>query len=141
MHARGSAPDGTITNMQLAPLIDIALVLVIIFMVTAPMLAQQTPALDLPHAATVEAIPPTSLTLTVTRTGALALNETAMPAPQLERELRQRMRQHPERLVVIRADKQATHRQTLEALTLAKRAGAKKLAIATLQRTPSASKP
>lgn len=138
MHANHSAPDGAITNIQLAPLIDIALVLVIIFMVTAPLLEQQTPAVNLPHATTVEAAPQASITLTVTSSGALALNEAAMPASELERELRQLVRQHPERVVMIRADKQATHRQTLEALALAKRAGAKKLAIATLQRTPSA---
>ncbi|MEK7728472.1 MAG: biopolymer transporter ExbD [candidate division KSB1 bacterium] len=140
MHAGSSSGDGTITNMQLAPLIDIALVLVIIFMVTAPRLDNQSALpVDLPKAATIAAKSQDHVTLTLTRTGEVALNETAMPQPQLEAELRQILAQHPERLVMIRADKQATHKQTLEMLALAKRAGAKKLAIATLQRTANAS--
>lgn len=139
MHAAGSSPDGTITNMQLAPLIDIALVLVIIFMVTAPMLDKQSGlAVDLPQAVTVEAKPQENVTITLTSAGEIALNEATIPKQKLESELRRVLAQHPERLVMIRADKQVAHKQTLEMLALAKRAGAKKLALATLQRTANA---
>jgi len=135
MHAGGSSGDGTITNMQLAPLIDIALVLVIIFMVTAPMLDNQSGlSVDLPKAATIEAKSQDNVTITLTAADEVALNEDTIPLNKLEGELRKIVTKHPDRLVMIRADKQTTHKQTLELLGIAKRAGAKKLAIATLQR-------
>ena len=135
MHTGNSSSNGAITNMQLAPLIDIALVLVIIFMVTAPILEQQS-GVDLPRAAAVENSTQARHTITISRTGEIALNEVTLPQPRLERELRQALAQHPERMVLLRADKHATHKQTLEVLNLVKRAGAKKMAIATLQQAP-----
>ena len=42
--------------------------------------------------------------------------------------------EHPDRLVVIRADRNLTHREVLNVLSIAKRAGATKMAVATLQR-------
>lgn len=142
MHAGGSSGgNGAITNMQLAPLIDIALVLVIIFMVTAPMLDNQSALpVDLPKAATIEAKSQDNVTITLTTADQVALNEDTMPLNKLESELRKIVAKHPDRLVMIRADKQTTHKQTLELLGIAKRAGAKKMAIATLQRTRPTSK-
>lgn len=139
MHAGNSSSNGTITNMQLAPLIDIALVLVIIFMVTAPILEQQS-AVDLPRAATVETLTHARHTITISRAGEIALNEVTLPQPQLERALRQAIAQHPERMILLRADKHATHKQTLEVLSLIKRAGAKKMAIATVQQAQQANR-
>lgn len=132
-----SMPSG-MTEINLTSLIDVALVLVVIFMVTAPMLDKQSSlAVDLPQAATVEAKPQENVTITLTSADEVALNETTIPKQKLESELRHVLAQHPERLVMIRADKQVAHKQTLEMLALAKRAGAKKLALATLQRVPS----
>lgn len=135
MHANGSAGNGMITHMQLAPLIDIALVLVIVFMVTAPRLGKQSGlAVDLPQAAAIEATPQGNVVITLTGANEIALNEIVMPWDKLEGELEKIIAKHPDDLVMIRADKQTAHKQVLALLGLAKRAGAKKMAIATLQR-------
>ncbi len=135
MHAGGSSGGGIISNMQLAPLVDIALVLVIIFMVTAPMLNEKAGvAVDLPKAATIDTKSEDNVTITLTVAGEVALNDTKMPLPQLEPALRKIVAKHPDRLVMIRADKEVTHKQILELMGIAKRSGAKKMAIATLQR-------
>lgn len=135
MHAGGSSEGGIITNMQLAPLVDIALVLVIIFMVTAPMLNEKAGmAVELPKAATIEARPEDNVTITLTVKGEIALNDEKMPLNRLEAELRKIVSRHSDRLVLIRADKEVTHKQILELMGVAKRSGAKKMAIATLQR-------
>lgn len=130
-----NSPGNIITNMQLAPLVDISLVLVIIFMVTAPIL--DTPGslqVELPKAATIEADSQDNLTITLTASGETALNAQALPLSKLEASLRPIVAEHPDRLVLIRADKQASHRQVLELLAVAKKSGAKKIAIATVQR-------
>jgi biopolymer transport protein ExbD len=130
-----NSPGNIISNMQLAPLVDISLVLVIIFMVTAPIL--DTPGsfqVDLPKAATIEADSQDNLTITLTASGETALNAQALPLSKLEASLRPVVAAHPNRLVLIRADKQASHRQVLELLGIAKKSGAKKIAIATVQR-------
>jgi biopolymer transport protein ExbD len=134
MQAEGPV-GGIISNMQLAPLVDIALVLVIIFMVTAPMLNQQAGVtVDLPKAATIEARSEDNVTITLTAGGETALNDDKMPLFRLEPELRKIVTRHRDRLVLIRADKEVTHKQVLELMSIAKRSGAKKIAIATLQR-------
>ncbi|MDZ7343355.1 MAG: biopolymer transporter ExbD [candidate division KSB1 bacterium] len=125
-----------ITSMQLAPLVDIALVLVIIFMVTAPILEVPSKLeVDLPKAATIEAKSEDNLTITLTPSGEIGLNERVLPLPELEAALREMVAKHPKRLVLIRADKQVQHRQVLELLSLAKKSGAENLAIATVQRS------
>jgi len=136
MHAGGSSRGSIISNMQLAPLVDVALVLVIIFMVTAPMLNEQAGmTVDLPKAATIEARSEDNVTITLSASGELALNDEKMPLPRLEPELRKIVAKHSDRLILIRADKEVTHKQILELMSIAKRSGAKRMAIATLQRT------
>ena len=124
-----------ISSMQLAPLVDISLVLVIIFMVTAPLL--NVPGglqIDLPKAATIEVKSEDNLTISLTVDGKVALNDEIVPTAQLESRLRGMMTKTPDRLVLIRADKLVTHRQVLDLLGIAKKSGAKRVAIATLQR-------
>jgi biopolymer transport protein ExbD len=131
----GNSPANIISNMQLAPLVDISLVLVIIFMVTAPILdAPGSLQVDLPKAATIEADSQDNLTITLTAAGEIALNERTISLAELEAPLRDKVTKYPNRLVLIRADKGVRHRQVLELLGIAKKSGAKKIAIATVQR-------
>jgi len=130
-----NSPGKIISNMQLAPLVDISLVLVIIFMVTAPILDSPGPLqVDLPKAATIEANSEDNLTITLTPSGQISLNEKTMPLRELESALREKVEKYPNRLVLIRADKQVMHQKVLELLGVAKKSGAKKIAIATVQR-------
>lgn len=124
-----------ISHMQLAPLVDVSLVLVIIFMVTAPIL--DTPGslqVELPKAATIEANSEDNLTITLTPAGEISLNEKVLLRRELEAALREKVKKYPNRLVLIRADKQVTHQKVLDLLGAAKKSGAKKIAIATVQR-------
>lgn len=126
---------GSISKIEITPLIGVALILVIVFMVTSPLM--MTPLdmnVDLPKAKTVEAKSESNITISVSMENILALNEKQLTFEQLSVELTQMIAEHPDRLVVIRADKSLTHRVVLDLLSMAKKAGAKKLAIATLQR-------
>jgi biopolymer transport protein ExbD len=126
---------GSISKIEITPLIGVALILVIVFMVTSPLM--MTPLdmnIDLPKAKTVEAKSESNITISISQENILALNEKQLTYEQLSVELTQMIAEHPERLVVIRADKSLRHRVVLDLLSMAKNAGARKLAIATLQR-------
>jgi biopolymer transport protein ExbD len=89
---------------------------------------------DLPKARTVEAKSESNITISFSSDKIIALNEKEIPIDQLTSKLSKMIEEHPDRLVVIRADKNLTHREVLDVLGIAKRAGATRLAVATLQR-------
>lgn len=126
---------GPINKIDITPLIGVGLILVIVFMVTSPLM--MTPVdlgIDLPKAKTVEAKSESNITISISKEYILALNEKELQLAELQGELTQMLQDYPDRLVVIRADKGLTHRVILDLLSIAKKAGATKLAIATLQR-------
>lgn len=124
-----------IGKVEITPLVGVALILVIIFMVTSPLMT--TPPdidVDLPKARTVEAKSESNITISLSSNKIIALNEKLVPMYKLSGELSKMLKEHPDRLVVIRADKNLTHREVLEIMGIAKKSGAKKMAVATLQR-------
>src|SRR4051812_26011753 len=72
--SQSSDSDGMITDINVTPLVDIILVLLIIFMLTANLIDKQAIALELPKAATGESAEPTTLALMLTKDGGLFLN-------------------------------------------------------------------
>jgi biopolymer transport protein ExbD len=124
-----------VSKIEITPLVGVALILVIVFMVTSPLM--MTPVdmeIDLPKAKTVEAKSESNITISISYDYEIALNEDHIAFENLEAKLAELLAKNPDRLVVIRADKNLYHRAVLELLTIAKHAGARKLAIATLQR-------
>src|SRR4029079_2865981 len=65
---------GIITDINVTPLVDIMLVLLIIFMLTAHLIAKQAVEVELPRATQSTSMNPTPLAVTLTREGALYLN-------------------------------------------------------------------
>lgn len=124
-----------ISKIEITPLVGVALILVIVFMVTSPLMMVPTNLeIDLPKAKTVEAKSETNITISVSADLILALNENQVQINQLQHELEKMLKENKDRLVVIRADKNLTHENVLELLSIAKRAGASRMAVATLQR-------
>ena len=124
-----------VSKIEITPLVGVALILVIVFMVTSPlMMIPVDLEIDLPKAKTVEAKSETNITISISHDNILALDDRELSFPNLETELRKLLEENPDRLVVIRADKNLKHRAVLDVLTVAKHAGATRMAIATLQR-------
>jgi biopolymer transport protein ExbD len=124
-----------ISKIDITPLVGVALILVIVFMVTSPLM--MTPVdmgIELPKARTVEAKSESNITISCSTNNKYALNEQEMSESTLRTELTKIIKKYPNRLVVIRADKNVTHKNVLNLLGVAKKSGATKLAIATLQR-------
>lgn len=127
--------NGPIEKIEITPLIGVALILVIVFMATSPLImVPLNIEIDLPKARTVEAKAESNITITITKDNTLALNESEIQITTLPLALSELIKEHPDRLVVIRADKNVSHQQVLDLLTVSKRAGATRLAVATLQR-------
>jgi biopolymer transport protein TolR len=126
-----------ITKVNVTPIIDVALVLVIILLVTAPMLSVADLPVNLPQAQTRESEDERNLSITLSSSGELALDETRVSRENLTDAIRARLSQNGNEnvLVVVRADADAPYSTVRGLLDDARDAGARRIAIATKQKT------
>jgi biopolymer transport protein ExbD len=136
MSRRRQAWSEMITRPNMTPLIDVALVLVIIMLVTAPMLSVADLPVNLPQAATREAENERNVSVTLGADGRLAVDEQVVAVDALVVTLQKRLAERGNRdvLVVVRADSGAPYASVKRLLEQARAAGATRIAIATRQR-------
>ena len=125
-----------IGEINVVPYIDVMLVLLIIFMVTAPMLSQGI-KVDLPKAG-AEPIEPDDLeplVLSIDREGRMFLNlgdpQAALGAERLAEVAEAALRREPERPVLVKADRAVAYGVVVEGMVLLQHAGAKKVGFVT----------
>ena len=125
-----------ITKINVTPIIDVALVLVIILLVTAPMLSVPDMPVDLPQARTREAEDERNVSVTVASDGALAIDQERVELPMLASTLARRLAEpgNKDILVIVRADSNQPYAMVRQVLDETRRGGATRLAIATRQR-------
>jgi biopolymer transport protein ExbD len=125
-----------VARINVTPIIDVALVLVIILLITAPMITALNMEVDLPQAKTRSIEDEVRLSITLGKNGALAVDEDIIAPQNLRSVLNQRIAEIPEEniLVVVRADASISHDRVREIIKSAKQAGAKRIAIAMRQR-------
>ncbi len=127
-------------EINVVPYIDVMLVLLIIFMITAPLLAEGV-KVDLPKAG-ARAIPPEMLkdakpiVLTIDESGRLFLNyndpeEQALDAATVEAQAAAVLRRAPETVVLVRGDYRVPYGEVVSAMVLLQRAGADKVGFVT----------
>jgi biopolymer transport protein TolR len=123
-------------EINVVPYIDVMLVLLIIFMVTAPMLSQGI-KVDLPQAS-AEPIEPDDLEpllLSIDRAGSWYLNlgdpKQALTPEQLLALASAAVRREPTRAVLVKADKAVAYGRVVEGMVLLQQAGAKKVGFVT----------
>jgi biopolymer transport protein TolR len=126
-----------ITKVNVVPIIDVSLVLVIILLVTAPLMTVADLPVDLPQAHTREAEDERNVSITLSSTGALAVDEEVVTRDALRGVLETHLAENGNQdvLVVVRADSGAPYTAVQGLLEDARAAGATRLAIATRQRT------
>jgi len=141
MSRRRQAWSEMITRPNMTPLIDVALVLVIIMLVTAPMLSVADLPVNLPQAATREAENERNVSVTLGADGRLAVDEQVVAVDALVVTLQKRLAEPGNRdvLVVVRADSGAPYASVKRLLEQARAAGATRIAIATRQRVKAQS--
>jgi len=137
MRRRIAPRQELITRVNVTPIIDVALVLVIILLVTAPMLSVADLPVDLPAAHTREAESQRNVSITLSAGGHVAVDEEVVEREKLRSKLSAKLHKpgNEDVLVVVRADAGAPYAAVRELLSDARAAGAKRLAIATRQKT------
>lgn len=129
-----SSSTDPITSINITPLVDVSLVLVIIFMVTAPLFTQPILPVDLPKAITDEGKEKENITITITKEGQWALNADSSSPAAIAALLPDLVAKSRDKYVIIRADESSPYEYVLEALKLAKQAGAREYAVATVEK-------
>ena len=124
-----SDPDGMITDINVTPLVDIILVLLIIFMLTANLIARPSIEVDLPEASTGEAIEPSTLAITMTKDGELYLNGVPTVEADLIAYLPSAIEEDPKTQAIIAADKEVSHGQVVHIIDVVRQAGIYKFAL------------
>jgi biopolymer transport protein ExbD len=124
-----SDPDAMITDINVTPLVDIILVLLIIFMLTANIILSPAIAVELPQAATGEGIEPTTLALTLTKTGVLYLNGQVTDEARLAAYLPELLASDPKTRAIIAADKEVSHGAVIHLIDLVRQKGVYKFAL------------
>jgi biopolymer transport protein TolR len=120
--------DDIITGINVTPLVDIILVLLIIFMLTANIISKPSISVELPQASTGQASEPTTLALTLTKAGDLFLNGAPTDEATLRAYLPGVVKSDPRTQAVIAADKEVTHGRVIWLIDLVRTAGIVKFA-------------
>jgi biopolymer transport protein ExbD len=121
-----------ISEINIIPLTDVMLVLLIIFMVTTPLIMMESFKIKLPKALASSVEPGSAISITVTEDGTLYVDEKKVAIVELEDELKREFERRGDRTVLLKGDRSARHGVIVEILDRAKRAGADKIAIATV---------
>ena len=123
--------NDSISQINITPFVDVMLVLLIIFLVTAPIL-QQGVNVDLPQ---VTVGPLTGkdeqLVVIVTREGKVQLNDSPLKVEELQKKLAAILQVRPDREVYLRADKNVPYGKVVEVMAAVRNAGVKKLGMVT----------
>ena len=125
----------TISQINVTPLVDVMLVLLVIFMVTAPII-QQGVQVNLPQAK-AGAIPgkEEQLVVAIARNGRIYLNDNPMTLPELGKKLRAISKIRRDKEVYLRADQDVRYGIVMRTIAEIKQAGIEKLGMVT--RPPS----
>lgn len=123
--------NGAISQINVTPLVDVMLVLLVIFMVTAPIL-QQGVSVNLPQVRAASLTgDDVQLVVSVTARGAIYLNDNALTLPELQEKLRAILRERPDRQVFLRADLQVPYGEVMKLMASVKEAGVERLGMVT----------
>jgi len=126
--ALGGDDEEIISNINVTPLVDVVLVLLIVLMVTATAIVSKAISVELPEAATGEQAP-ADLAVSVDEDGTLYFNETVVDEAGLRREIRRVKEANPEVRAVIAADGRLAHASVVRVIDLLRQEGVTKFAI------------
>ncbi len=120
------------SDINVTPLVDVMLVLLIIFMVTAPML-QEGMSVNVPQvkAAPLEQHEEKPVILVMDKSGEMSIEKTQLTTDKLGDELQKVFAERADKTLYLRADQSVPYGRVVEAMAIAKAAGATKLSMIT----------
>jgi biopolymer transport protein TolR len=115
--------DPPMSDINVTPLVDVMLVLVVILIITAPLLASSI-RLDLPKAEGTQAVDaPRFVTVVLNKAGQVFFNDKPVTGPQLAEQLAGAAKQNPETEIQLRADEGVPYGRVVEVMGVAHKAG------------------
>lgn len=122
-------------EINVVPYIDVMLVLLVIFMITAPLLSQGV-KVDLPQAAAnpVDVKDSETLVVTVDRKGQYYLDDRKITPAALRKKVAGIMRLRPQTPILVRGDRRVPYGEVVKAMTLLQAAGAPSVGLVTQPR-------
>lgn len=128
--------DEVMSEINMTPLVDVMLVLLIIFIITMPVI-QHTVKVALPRASSSRDQTPTDkLQLSVDAQGQFYLDQQAVSADALQERLREQAAREPQPQLYIRGDKNVPYEHVAQAMTAAQRAGLSRIGFVTEGQRP-----
>jgi biopolymer transport protein TolR len=117
------------SEINVTPLVDVMLVLLVVFMVTAPLLTVGVPV-DLPQTQAAPINEPKEPTvITVNKEGAIFIQETTVPIDTLVARLQALTGSNPDAVLYVRGDKDINYGKVLEVMSLVSAAGFRKVSL------------
>jgi biopolymer transport protein TolR len=121
--------DDMITDINVTPLVDIMLVLLIIFMLTANLIIAPSIKVDLPNAATGEGSEPSTIALTMTKDNKLYLNGKETSEDAVRAFVPQELLKKADLQAIIAADQEVPHGHVVHMIDLVRQLGISKFAL------------
>lgn len=123
--------DGGFSDINITPFVDIVLVLLVIFMVTAKYMVSQSIPVDLPKASTAASGVPTLVACSIDAQSQMYIDKVPMAPDDIKVQLKSKLSSDPELRAIINADKSVPHGRVVELIDLIRGAGIEKFAIQT----------
>lgn len=125
--------DGEMSEINVTPLVDVMLVLLVVFIVTAPLLTQVV-RVKLPKTEQTEPAPDQHITiLSIAANGQPMIDEKPVPLENLENELKSLQAKDPDINLQLQADKTAIFDAVAKVMACAQRSGIGKISFVTVQ--------
>lgn len=122
--------EEVMAEINITPLTDIFLVLLVIFMIATPLLVQSGVRVKLPCTEVIDT-PSQGIIVTVTEDNKIYIDEEEISMSSLQNKLLDKLSKSNEKLVILQGDKNVLLGNAIEIMDIAKLAGAKNIAVAT----------
>ena len=127
----------TLSELNVTPLLDLAFVLLIIFMITTPLMENSVDLVIPSSEAAKHAVDPSAVqTISINRDGLIKFNGETSALPQLESELVAMQQSRPELAVVIRSHKELPVQKLIDVMDVVQRAKITKVGVVTNPEEP-----
>ena len=133
--------EDIIAEINVTPLVDISLVLVIIFMIVAPFLSQILKPLQLPKSSKAAITEANSIKISVFPDGTLAVGSSMIGLGELPGRLKQEIASGKNPWALVRAGMEVPHGQVMQIVKIVKEAGIQRIAFAAQPKAPEVKAP
>ena len=130
MRRQNRVRAGLIAGINITPLTDVVLVLLVIFMIATPLLIRSEIKVNLPRTAAADAAAPKTIVVTIDAAGSVYVDGGRVALAQLAPSLSSTLRKRPNAPVIIMGDRDVRYDLVVRVLEIARTSGVNKLSLA-----------